>query len=125
MLLDLIDPHLTRSRYYRPTEVDLLLGNPAKAQKKLGWKPKITFKVSFTFDMVLSECSVGTSEGHDQGRYGVAREGRQPLLNATIGTFASCSLHRLSYFCRFSPRVLTLELCERSNLIEFCTVLVC
>jgi GDPmannose 4,6-dehydratase len=30
-----IDP-----RYYRPTEVDLLVGDPTKAHKKLGWKPK-------------------------------------------------------------------------------------
>ncbi len=28
------------SKYYRPTEVDLLLGDPAKANNKLGWKPK-------------------------------------------------------------------------------------
>jgi len=31
-------------RYFRPTEVDLLLGDPRKAQKKLGWKHKTTFK---------------------------------------------------------------------------------
>ncbi|MDO8304084.1 MAG: GDP-mannose 4,6-dehydratase, partial [Sedimentisphaerales bacterium] len=31
-------------RYCRPTEVDLLLGNPSKAKKILGWQPKITFK---------------------------------------------------------------------------------
>jgi GDPmannose 4,6-dehydratase len=31
-------------RYFRPTEVDLLIGNPAKAYEKLGWKPKTTFK---------------------------------------------------------------------------------
>ncbi len=30
-------------RYFRPTEVDLLLGNPKKAEDKLGWKPKVTF----------------------------------------------------------------------------------
>jgi GDPmannose 4,6-dehydratase len=30
-------------RYYRPTEVDLLIGNPAKAKEKLGWVPKTTF----------------------------------------------------------------------------------
>lgn len=30
-------------KYYRPTEVDLLLGNPSKAFKKLGWKPSISF----------------------------------------------------------------------------------
>jgi GDPmannose 4,6-dehydratase len=30
-------------RYFRPTEVDLLIGNPAKAKQKLGWQPKIAF----------------------------------------------------------------------------------
>lgn len=33
-----IDP-----RYYRPTEVDLLLGDAGKARKALGWQPKVTF----------------------------------------------------------------------------------
>ena len=32
-----IDPH-----YYRPTEVDALLGNPTKAKEKLGWVPEIS-----------------------------------------------------------------------------------
>jgi len=32
------------SRYFRPTEVDILIGNPAKAKEKLGWEPKTTFK---------------------------------------------------------------------------------
>jgi GDPmannose 4,6-dehydratase len=31
-------------RYFRPTEVDNLLGDASKAKKKLGWSPKITFK---------------------------------------------------------------------------------
>jgi GDPmannose 4,6-dehydratase len=30
-------------KYYRPTEVDLLLGDPSKAKKNLGWKPEISF----------------------------------------------------------------------------------
>ncbi len=34
-----IDP-----RYYRPTEVDYLQGDPSKAEKVLGWQPKVTFK---------------------------------------------------------------------------------
>ncbi len=34
-----IDP-----RYYRPTEVDALLGDPSKAKEKLGWEPKVAFK---------------------------------------------------------------------------------
>ena len=29
--------------YYRPTEVDILMGNPAKAKAKLGWEPKVKF----------------------------------------------------------------------------------
>jgi GDPmannose 4,6-dehydratase len=31
-------------RYFRPAEVDLLLGDAAKARKELSWQPKITFK---------------------------------------------------------------------------------
>ncbi len=38
-ILVAVDP-----RYYRPTEVDLLIGNPQKAKDKLGWVPKTTFK---------------------------------------------------------------------------------
>jgi GDPmannose 4,6-dehydratase len=34
-----IDP-----RYFRPTEVETLLGDPTKAKKKLGWEPIITFE---------------------------------------------------------------------------------
>jgi GDPmannose 4,6-dehydratase len=31
-------------KYFRPSEVDYLLGNPAKAKKQLNWKPKYDFK---------------------------------------------------------------------------------
>jgi GDPmannose 4,6-dehydratase len=31
-------------KYFRPTEVDILIGDPSKAEKKLGWKPKTKFK---------------------------------------------------------------------------------
>jgi GDPmannose 4,6-dehydratase len=34
-----IDP-----RYFRPTEVDFLLGDPSKARELLGWQPRVTFK---------------------------------------------------------------------------------
>lgn len=30
-------------KYFRPTEVDLLLGNPAKAKRELGWEPTYSF----------------------------------------------------------------------------------
>ena len=32
------------ARYERPAEVELLIGNPAKAQRQLGWEPKVRFK---------------------------------------------------------------------------------
>jgi len=31
------------SRYFRPTEVELLLGDPTKAKEKLGWQPQVSF----------------------------------------------------------------------------------
>ena len=31
-------------RYYRPCEVDQLLGNPEKAKRQLGWEPKVKFE---------------------------------------------------------------------------------
>ncbi len=31
-------------RYFRPTEVESLLGDASKARAKMGWVPKITFK---------------------------------------------------------------------------------
>ncbi|HEX7772773.1 MAG TPA: GDP-mannose 4,6-dehydratase, partial [Pyrinomonadaceae bacterium] len=34
----------TDPRYYRPAEVDILLGDAAKARRVLGWKPKVGFK---------------------------------------------------------------------------------
>jgi GDPmannose 4,6-dehydratase len=44
-------------RYYRPTEVELLLGDPSKAQKVLGWKPKITF-LQLVREMVLADITL-------------------------------------------------------------------
>jgi len=32
------------SRFFRPAEVDLLIGDPSKAKRKLGWEPKTKFK---------------------------------------------------------------------------------
>lgn len=31
-------------RYFRPTEVDVLIGDYTKAREKLGWKPEVTFE---------------------------------------------------------------------------------
>ena len=41
-------------KYFRPTEVDLLIGNPAKAKKLLGWKPRYDL-ASMVKEMILSD----------------------------------------------------------------------
>ena len=41
-------------KYYRPTEVDLLIGDPTKSNTKLGWKPKYDLK-DLIKEMVLSD----------------------------------------------------------------------
>ncbi len=51
-----IDP-----RYFRPTEVDLLQGDPAKAQRVLGWKHTVPFSELVT-DMVDSDLRVIANE---------------------------------------------------------------
>jgi GDPmannose 4,6-dehydratase len=43
-------------RYYRPTEVDLLLGDASKAREKLGWIPKIGFD-ELVESMVHKDCN--------------------------------------------------------------------
>lgn len=43
-------------RYFRPTEVDLLLGDSAKAREKLGWKPKYNLE-ALVKDMMESDLS--------------------------------------------------------------------
>ena len=42
------------SRYFRPTEVETLLGDPANAKNRLGWEPKITFE-ELVREMVCSD----------------------------------------------------------------------
>ena len=43
-------------RYFRPTEVETLLGDPSKARKNLGWEPKISFE-SLVAEMVREDLS--------------------------------------------------------------------
>ena len=51
-----IDP-----RYFRPTEVDLLLGDAAKARQQLGWAPEISFR-QLVSDMVASDHAAAVRE---------------------------------------------------------------
>ena len=56
-------------KYFRPAEVDLLLGDAAKAKKELGWTPKVTFKglaemmVKADLELARRERVVAESEG--------------------------------------------------------------
>ncbi len=49
------------SRYFRPTEVDLLLGDPSKARRILGWKHTVTFS-ELVSDMMDSDLEVMAKE---------------------------------------------------------------
>ena len=51
-----IDP-----RYFRPTEVDHLHGDPSKAKRVLGWKPKVSFKGLIEMMVKADEEDVRTS----------------------------------------------------------------
>jgi GDPmannose 4,6-dehydratase len=52
-------------RYFRPAEVELLLGNPAKAEKKLGWKRKVDFE-ALVREMVEADVKAAKSLVEDQ-----------------------------------------------------------
>jgi GDPmannose 4,6-dehydratase len=57
-----IDP-----RYFRPAEVELLIGDPSKAKEKLGWQPKVRLpeliKMMMEHDMELAERELHLKEG--------------------------------------------------------------
>lgn len=57
-----IDP-----RYFRPAEVDILLGDPQKAKTKLCWQPKVQLpelvKMMVDYDMELAKREVHLKEG--------------------------------------------------------------
>lgn len=60
-------------QYFRPTEVDLLIGNAEKAQKKLGWTPMCTLE-DLVHDMMVSDIKLMKKESY-------LREGGYRILN--------------------------------------------
>ncbi len=64
-----IDP-----RYYRPTEVDFLLGDPSKAKEKLGWTPRTSFRelvrLMMQADLELAERERRAGAGPAVSRHG-------------------------------------------------------
>lgn len=61
------------SKYFRPTEVDLLIGDATKANTKLGWTPKYSLQ-ELVKEMVASDLELMKKERHLQ-------EGGYPTLN--------------------------------------------
>lgn len=57
-----IDP-----KYFRPAEVELLLGDNTKARKELGWKPKTSFKA--LVKLMVEEDLKREKEGKNENRY--------------------------------------------------------
>jgi GDPmannose 4,6-dehydratase len=49
------------SQYFRPTEVDTLLGDPGKARKQLGWEPRTSFE---TMVQEMVACDLDTARRH-------------------------------------------------------------
>ncbi len=71
-----IDP-----RYFRPAEVDLLLGDPSKVRQKLGWEPKVSFeqlvKLMTDYDLELAQQEAAARElkpsaGPNKARWGAS-----------------------------------------------------
>jgi len=48
-------------KFYRPAEVETLLGNPAKSRRLLGWKPEISFQ-QLVSEMAASDLKIALSE---------------------------------------------------------------
>jgi len=56
ILIVAVDP-----RYFRPTEVETLLGDPSKAKEKLGWEPKTTLE-EMVHEMMESDINIARRE---------------------------------------------------------------
>ncbi|MDE2173225.1 MAG: GDP-mannose 4,6-dehydratase [Patescibacteria group bacterium] len=63
-----VDPH-----YFRPTEVESLLGNPAKAREKLGWEAKVSFE-ELVKEMVATDLEEAQKDVHlEKGGFAVKK----------------------------------------------------
>jgi GDPmannose 4,6-dehydratase len=57
------------ARYFRPTEVDLLVGDASKAQKRLGWRHKTSFE-AMVKEMVAADLTTVRRETERKSRHG-------------------------------------------------------
>jgi GDPmannose 4,6-dehydratase len=69
----------TDPRYFRPTEVDYLMGDPTKVREKLGWKPRVTFEglvklmIEHDLELAQQELTLATA-GHKVVVRGMAHQ---------------------------------------------------
>ena len=72
-------------RYERPTEVDLLIGDPAKAKKQLGWEPKVGFKdlvkIMVDADLVLAKQELAYQQAAQSVASALIRGAFQPRVS--------------------------------------------
>jgi GDPmannose 4,6-dehydratase len=70
--LDWQEHVLTDPKYFRPTEVDFLIGDASKARDRLGWEPKTTFKqlVRLMVDADMQELGQVRNKGKTYGMEG-------------------------------------------------------
>ena len=60
-------------RYFRPAEVDTLLGNPTKAHEKLGWKPTSSLE-ELVSEMISYDLEIAKKEAFYQYNYNISKK---------------------------------------------------
>jgi GDPmannose 4,6-dehydratase len=75
--LDYRDYVVVDEKFYRPAEVDLLIGDPGKASTVLGWKPKIKFR-DLVAEMVREDlANVNRASAESVTQVGVLSDSRR------------------------------------------------
>ena len=102
------------ARYERPAEVDLLIGDPAKAKKQLGWEPKVRFN-----ELVKIMVDADLTGGHEAG--GVI------FLAASLPTQAKPSrnhAHRFPSFQTMKIKRALISVSDKTGIVQFARELV-
>jgi GDPmannose 4,6-dehydratase len=79
--------------YYRPAEVDLLVGDASKAKKELAWEPRVKFKELVRLMVDADRAALGTANGNGKMPAEANQSGKQPP-RAESGGPARASLDR-------------------------------
>ena len=77
-----IDP-----RYYRPTEVEILIGDPSKAREKLGWQPKV--KLEKLVEMMVKSDEEDVLKNYPAERLAINQKFKEKLVENSKLTLES------------------------------------